>query len=98
MRRILIATLIALGLGLSGMPTASAAPISGSAINATIIKESGMVQDVACWRQCNRWGRCWTRCNGGPVIINPVVPLVSGCAFGSHRVCNRWGRCWRVCN
>jgi len=94
MRSFIVAVLLAVSIGFVGASGASAAPINGTA-NATMIQGLNNADQAACWRTCNRWGRCWTRCNGAGVY---VAPLVSGCAFGSHRVCNGWGRCWRVCN
>jgi len=57
MRAIILAVLVAAGIGLAGAPTVSAAPISGTAIgeNATHDTNITKVQHWR-WRSHRRWG------------------------------------------
>jgi hypothetical protein len=64
MRKIVIATLIAAGVGLVGMSAGSAAPVSGTALNQAATKSESTIQ-VQWWRHrhhCHgprsRWWWC----------------------------------------
>jgi hypothetical protein len=69
MRAIILAAIVAAGIGLIGTQTASAAPANGVTINEAANVNTAMVQK-AHWRGRSRWwrGRChhrgwsWGRC------------------------------------
>jgi hypothetical protein len=94
MRTLLIAMLVLMGIALTGPSAVTAAPVNGGAVNATIIDN---VQPAACWQKCNKWGKCWTSCSGGPALVVPQLivpaPIVRpGCGWGF-----RWSRRWQRC-
>jgi hypothetical protein len=55
MRAIILAALVAVGVGLAGMPTVSAAPISGAAIGENV-SHDGSVTKIQHWRWGSRRG------------------------------------------
>jgi hypothetical protein len=89
----IVALLVALGIGLAGMTGASANPASGAGVNATLFDKGSLVEQVACWKKCNKW-KCWTTCSGGPALIVPqvVLPVPTVCPPGYH-----WSRRWQRC-
>ena len=64
MRAFILAVLVALGIGLAGTPTVSAAPISGTAIGETATQD-GVVTKVQHWRWGSRRGGHWRWGSGG---------------------------------
>jgi hypothetical protein len=58
MRGILLATLVAAGIGLAGTAGVSAAPINGAAIG-NAASETSQIQQVQHWRWGSRGGRRW---------------------------------------
>jgi len=68
MRTLLFVALVALGLGVAGIATTSAAPINYTAIPSAATNGSNLVQQAWrnrwgqwCSRRCN-WRRCWVAC------------------------------------
>ncbi len=64
MRKIVIATLIAAGIGLVGASAASAAPVSGTALKQIATKSEATIQ-VRWWRhhhRCHGWRSRWWWC------------------------------------
>lgn len=100
MRIILAALFFAAGIGLAAPGTAGAAPANGAAI-ANALKDTSLVETVACRRVCN-WRRCWTTCRRpAPVFVAPpiiVPPVYVAPVCRSVRVCD-WRGCWwrRIC-
>ena len=66
MRAIILAVLVAVGIGLAGAPTVSAAPISGAAIGENASHDSNVTK-VQHWRWGSgrhwRWGSRGPRCH-----------------------------------
>jgi hypothetical protein len=95
MKAIIAAMLLAIGVALALPQAVSAAPANGAAI-ARAVEATSVVENVACWRQCN-WKRCWTKCSGPRVVVPGIpfvtAPVVVAPVCRSVRVCN-WKRCY----
>lgn len=79
MKQIILGALVAATVGLFGVSTASAAPISGAPFSqATVLDQGGNGVDLVQWRRGWRGGRGWRR---GP-------------ACRTVRVCGRYRCTW----
>lgn len=94
MRKILLAMLVVLGIGLLAPSTSSAAPMSGASIGSSL--QATMIEPVHCrpgW--FHHRGGTWDGCVRGPALVAPIVPLVRGPVCRSVRVCDFRGCYWR---
>jgi hypothetical protein len=61
MRAIILAVIVAAGIGFIGTPAASAAPANGVTINETAAANNAVIK--AHWRGRSGWRRGWHRCH-----------------------------------
>jgi hypothetical protein len=88
MRKVLLAMLFILGVGLLAPANLSAAPLNGSAINTAT--QATLLDQVHCVPGWPHHRRGWDGCARRGVIIAPVVPVCR-----PVRICGPRGCFWR---
>lgn len=91
MRKVFLAMLVILGIGLLAPSGSSAAPVNGSAMSSAT--QATMLDKVHCVPGWPHHRRGWDGCYR-PGLVAPVVPLVTP-VCRSVRVCGPRGCWWR---